>query len=90
MQSIPDWVWKVMSVFVLPILLWAINAQLTNQQHELRLSQMEQKMVQTEGVLDSQKESLYSTKKDIEILKVRMDYVAKGIDDIKSMLEEKK
>ena len=90
MQSIPDWVWKAMSIFVIPILLWAINAQLTNQQQELRLSQMEQKMVQTEGALDSQKESLYSTKKDIEILKVRMDYVARGIDDIKSILEEKK
>jgi len=90
MQSIPDWVWKAMSIFVVPILLWAINAQLTNQQQELRLTQMEQKMVQTEGVLDSQKESLYSTKKDIEILKVRMDYVAQGIDDIKGMLQEKK
>jgi|DEB0MinimDraft_10_1074344.scaffolds.fasta_scaffold60468_3 soluble cytochrome b562 len=90
MQSIPDWVWKAMSIFIVPILLWAINAQLTNQQQELRLTQMEQKMVQTEGVLDSQKESLYSTKKDIEILKVRMDYVAQGIDDIKGMLQEKK
>ncbi len=90
MQSIPDWVWKAMSVFVIPILLWAINAQLTSQQHELRITQIEQKVSQAEATLEVQKESLYSTKKDIEILKVRLDYVAKGIDDIKGMLEEKK
>jgi len=88
MQSIPDWVWKAMTVFIIPILLWAINAQLTTQQQELRISQMEQKISQTESTLDAQKESLYSTKKDIEILKVRMDYVAQGIDDIKSMLQK--
>jgi hypothetical protein len=89
MQSIPDWVWKAMSVFVIPILLWAINAQLTNQQHELRITQIEQKVSQAEATLEVQKESLYSTKKDIEILKVRLDYVAQGIDDIKVMLNDR-
>lgn len=90
MNSIPDWVWKAMSIFVIPILLWAINAQLTNQQHELRIGQMEQKLSRNSTVLESQKEALYSTKKEIEILKVRIDYVARGIDDIKSILKEKK
>ena len=89
MQSIPDWVWKAMSVFVIPILLWAIHAQLTNQQHELRITQIEQKVSQAEATLEVQKESLYSTKKDIEILKVRLDYVAQGIDDIKVMLNDR-
>lgn len=90
MNSVPDWVWKAMSIFVIPILLWAINAQLTNQQHELRIGQMEQKLSQTSTIVESQREGLYSTKKEIEILKVRIDYVARGIDDIKNILEEKK
>ena len=90
MQSIPEWVWKVLSMLTVPIFLWAIGTHMTVSQDAVRIGQLEQKISQAETTLDAQKESLYSTKKDIEILKVRLDYVAKGIDDIKGMLEEKK
>mgnify|MGYP001219669672 CR=1 FL=1 len=85
---IPEWAWKVLSILIIPMFLWAINAHLSAQQQDLRISQLEQKSVQADTVLESQKESLYDTKKDIEILKVRMDYVAQGIDDIKELLSK--
>ena len=87
-MNIPEWVWKVLSILILPIFLWAIGTHMAVSQDAVRISQLEQKISQTQTVVETQKENIYATQKDIEILKVRMDYIAQGIDDIKNMLKK--
>ena len=87
-MNIPDWVWKVLSILIVPIFLWAIGTHMAVNQDAVRIAQLEQKISQTETVVEAQKENIYATQKDIEILKVRMDYIAQGIDDIKSLLSK--
>ena len=89
MQSIPEWAWKFLSILIIPIFLWAIGTHMAVSQDSVRIVQLEQKIMQTEAAVEGQRESIHSTQKDIEILKVRMDYVAEGIDDIKGMLQER-
>ena len=90
MQSIPDWAWKVLQLFILPISLWAIATHVTIQNQDLKLDTVQQKLTRTEKQLDGHDQEITQTQQDIEILKVRMEYIARGIDDIKEMLEEKK
>jgi septal ring factor EnvC (AmiA/AmiB activator) len=87
-MQIPDWAWKLLTSLIIPIALWAIATHVTNSQHELRINQIEKELTKSTETIQTQKDSINSTKQDIEILKVRMDYVASGIDDIKHMLEE--
>jgi septal ring factor EnvC (AmiA/AmiB activator) len=88
-MAIPDWAWKLLTSLIIPILLWAIATHVASQSHDLRINQLEQKIVTNDQKFQVQEKSIQQTEQDIEILKVRMEYVAKGIDDIKSMLEEK-
>ena len=88
-MMIPDWAWKVLQVLIIPVALWAVATHVSAKNVELRLGQLEQKVNQNDQMLEKQKESINETRKDIEIMKVRIDYVAKGIDDIKKMLSEK-
>jgi len=88
MSSIPDWAWKVLQLFILPVAVWCIATQIEIKNQSLRLSNVEKEFVSTEKQLDSHQKDISATQQDIEILKVRMEYVVKGIDDIKEMLEE--
>lgn len=88
MASIPDWAWKVLQLFIIPVALWAIATHINLKNQELRLNTIENDFVSTEKELDGHQKAISKTEQDIEILKVRMEYVAKGIDDIKTMLEE--
>lgn len=89
MSSIPDWAWKVLTSLIIPIMLWAIATHVASQSHDLRINQLEQKLSTNDQKFDIQEKSIVQTEQDIEILKVRMEYVATGIDDIKSMLEDR-
>ncbi len=89
MTSIPDWAWKVLQLLVIPVALWAIATHMSVSHTDYRISQIESKVNQNDSQLEAQMKDISNTQKDIEILKVRMDYVANGIDDIKGMLEEK-
>lgn len=88
MASIPDWAWKVLQLFIIPVALWAIATHINLKNQELRLNTIENDFASTEKELDGHQKAISKTEQDIEILKVRMEYVVKGIDDIKSMLEE--
>lgn len=88
MSGIPDWAWKALQLFIVPVALWAIATHINLKNQELRLSTMEKQFVSTEKELDNHQSAISETRQDIEILKVRMEYVVKGIDDIKDMLEE--
>ena len=90
MNTIPDWAWKVLQLLIIPVLLWAIAMHMSIQQTEYRLGLMENKVNQNDNQLEAQMKDISNTQKDIEILKLRMDYVATGIDDIKEMLKEEK
>ena len=95
MVSIPDWAWKILQLFIIPVALWAIATHISLKNQELRLKYMEdqvkgveQSFSNAEQQLSSHQKAITKTEQDIEILKVRMEYVVKGIDDIKTMLEE--
>lgn len=88
-MSIPDWAWKLLTTLIIPILLWAIATHVSSESHDLRLTQLEQKIINNDQKFQMQEKSIQQTEQDIEILKVRMEYVAEGIDDIKSMLEDR-
>jgi hypothetical protein len=90
MNQIPDWAWKLLQLLIIPVALWAIATHVSIQQTEYRLGLMEGKVNQNDSQLEAQMKDISNTQKDIEILKVRMDYVATGIDDIKQMLKEDK
>lgn len=90
MNSIPEWAWKVLQLFIIPVALWAIATHINLKSQELKISSLEKQSVNAEKALDGHEKDIYATKKDIEILKVRMEYVASGIDDIKKMLQEQK
>ena len=89
MNSVPDWAWKVLQLFVLPIALWAIATHVTLQNQDLKIDAIQQQLSSTVKEVDGLDQEITQTQQDIEILKVRMEYVAKGIDDIKEMLENK-
>jgi len=87
-MNVPDWAWKVLQTLVLPIFIWALATHVSLKQTEYRLTQLEQKVQSNDQALDGQEKALADTRKDIEIMKVQMDYVAKGIDEIKEMLKK--
>jgi len=88
MNSIPDWAWKVLQLFILPVAIWAIATHINMKNQELRINTIEKDFASAEKELDGHQKAISKTEQDIEILKVRMEYVVKGIDDIKTMLEE--
>lgn len=90
MNSIPDWAWKVLQLFIVPVAMWAIATHVTLKNQELKIDAIQQQLSSTEKQLDGHTNEITKTQQDIEILKVRMEYVAKGIDDIKEMLAERK
>ena len=90
MNSIPDWAWKVLQLFIIPVALWAIATHVNIMNQEMKIDAIEQQLSSAEKQIDGHDEKIVQTQQDIEILKVRMEYVAEGIDDIKEMLEEKK
>jgi uncharacterized coiled-coil protein SlyX len=87
-MTIPDWAWKVLQLLVIPVALWAIATHVSAKSMELRMAQVEQKISLNEKQLTDHNKDISETKQDIAILKVRMEYVAQGIDDIKKMLED--
>jgi septal ring factor EnvC (AmiA/AmiB activator) len=87
-MTIPDWAWKVLQLMVIPVALWAIATHVSIKNHELRVNAIEQKITTNEQELDSHRKDISNTQNDMEILKVRMEYVVKGIDEIKDMIEE--
>jgi len=87
-MTIPDWAWKVLQLLVIPVALWAIATHVSIKNHELRMSGIEQQISLNEKQLTDHNKDISETKQDIAILKVRMEYVAQGIDDIKKMLED--
>lgn len=89
MNSIPDWAWKVLQLFIIPVALWAIATHVSMKNQELKIDAIETQLSSAEKQIDGHDEKIVQTQQDIEILKVRMEYVAKGIDDIKEMLEER-
>ena len=89
MNSIPDWAWKVLQLFIIPVALWAIATHVSMKNQELKIDAIETQLSSAEKQIDGNDEKIVQTQQDIEILKVRMEYVAKGIDDIKEMLEDK-
>jgi chromosome segregation ATPase len=88
MSSVPDWAWKVLQLMVLPVAFWAIATHVSVKNQELRVNTIEQKIVSNEQELENHQKTISETKNDMEILKVRMEYVVKGIDEIKEMIEE--
>ena len=89
MNSIPDWAWKVLQLFIIPVALWAIATHVSMKNQELKIDAIETQLSSAEKQIDGNDEKIVQTQQDIEILKVRMEYVAKGIDDIKEMLEDR-
>ena len=88
MNGIPDWAWKVLQLFILPVALWAIATHVTIKNQDLKIDAIQQQSSIAEKQLDGHDSEITQTQQDIEILKVRMEYVAQGIDDIKRMLED--
>ena len=88
MANIPDWAWKLLTSLIVPIALWAIATHVSIKNHDLRLTQLEQKVVNNDKQLQMQRESLGQTKQDIEIMKVRVEYISNGIDEIKTILQK--
>ena len=88
MNGIPDWAWKVLQLFILPVALWAIATHVTIKNQDLKIDAIQQQLSIAEKQLDGHDSEITQTQQDIEILKVRMEYVAQGIDDIKRMLED--
>lgn len=89
MDRIPDWAWKAVTSFIIPIAMWALASHVTIEQHELRISGVEERVQLNGKELEQHEATISSTQTDIEILKVRIDYVANGIDDIKEILNKK-
>lgn len=101
-MTIPDWAWKVLQLIILPVSIWAIATHVTVKNHELKMASIQDKIEDTKkSVEDTQikidetnkkiagnEDDISQTQKDMEVLKVRMEYVVKGIDDIKDMLKE--
>jgi len=87
-MTVPDWAWKVLQLMVIPVALWAIATHVSIKNHELRVNTIEQKIASNEQELESHSKDISNTQNDMEILKVRMEYVVKGIDEIKDMIEE--
>jgi len=88
MSGIPDWFWKVLSGSIIPIVGWAIATHVENSNQNLRLGRIEQQIVATEQSLSKQDDSISQTKQDIEILKVKIDYISNNVESIKKMMEE--
>lgn len=87
MSNVPDWVFKVLQIFVIPIALWAIATHIAISNYAYRLNQLEQQNSTNSQQIAVQQVAITETKQDLEIMKVRLEYVAKGIDDIKTMLD---
>lgn len=87
-MTVPDWAWKVLQLMVIPVALWAIATHVSIKNHELRVNAIEQKISTNEQELESHQKDISDTRNDMEILKVRMEYVIKGIDEIKEMIQE--
>lgn len=101
-MTIPDWAWKVLQLIILPVSIWAIATHVTVKNHELKMESMHDKIEEAKEQIDDtqaqiaethkkiagNEDDISQTQKDIEVLKVRMEYVVKGIDDIKDMLKE--
>ena len=96
-MTVPDWAWKVLQLFILPVAIWAVATHVDLKNQELvidsikdELSETKEMINKTEEKLVKSDEDLSKTQQDMEILKVRMEYVVEGIDDIKSMLKEQR
>jgi len=87
MNNIPDWFYKILQIVVIPIALWAIATHIAISNYAYRLNQLEQQNSANSQQIAVQQVSITETKQDLEIMKVRLEYVAKGIDDIKTMLD---
>ena len=82
MQSLPDWIWKIISLLVVPLAAWVWNAQGAITIQELKMDHL------VEKIDDQQKrvQEISDLKSDIKVLESKMDTVIEEIADMKKMM----
>ena len=80
--AIPEWIWKavtgLMSAVLLATMSWAWSA-------EARISQVESDSVQCMGKLDT----VNTNQSSIQVIETRLQYIERGIDEIKELLKDR-
>jgi len=80
--SIPEWTWKAITGLISAVLLatmsWAWSA-------EARIAQVENDAAQCIGKL----ETVNSNQSSIQVIETRLQYIERGIDEIKDLLKER-
>jgi Tfp pilus assembly protein PilN len=85
MQSLPDWIWKVISLLVVPLGAWVWNAQASITIQELKMDHLAEKVEDQ----DKRVQEISDLKSDIKVLETKMDTVLEEIGDMKKMMVAK-
>jgi len=82
MDSIPDWVWKVISICVLPLAAWVWSTQGALTVQQLQIEHLAEKLDEQHKRV----EEISDLKSDIKVLESKMDTVLEELGDVKKMM----
>lgn len=82
MDSIPDWVWKVISICVLPLAAWVWSTQGALTVQQLQIEHLAEKLSDQ----NKRVEEISDLKSDIKVLESKMDTVLEELGDVKKMM----
>lgn len=82
MDSIPDWVWKVISICVLPLAAWVWSTQGALTVQQLQIEHLAEKLDEQHKRV----EEISDLKSDIKVLESKMDTVLDELGDVKKMM----